>query len=286
MVQAQVVTSPSNPRVKRAMKLRKSRERRARGMFLAEGVREVTRAAAAGLRLETVFVCPACLGQTVDRFAAAHPEVLAATGRWIEVPETLLRRMTYRDDPEGVLAEVEAPAWTLESLASPGPESCYLVAVGTEKPGNLGAMVRTAAAAGCAAVLAAGPMVDVFNPNAIRASTGAVFSLPTVCAGEEQVIAWLGAHGVRLLAATLDGRLPYDAVPVDGPLAIAIGPEDTGLSPAWADAAERTGGATVRIPMRSGAVDSLNASASAAVLLLECVRRRSPAGSSANAGGA
>ncbi len=147
-----------------------------------------------------------------------------------------------------------------------------LVAVGTEKPGNLGAMVRTAAAAGFDAVLAAdvpGLTVDPFNPNAVRASTGAVFSLPTVSAPEARVLAYLQRQGVRLLAAAPRAEVNYTDADWTGPLAVVIGPEDRGLSDAWLDAADQR----LAIPVAGGVVDSLNASAAAAVLLYEAARQ-------------
>jgi len=174
------ITSLSNPRVKQVVKLREHRTRRKTGLFIAEGQREVERAMVAGLMVDEVYVCPALLGD--DHASLSHwlPEAL-----WInraDVTEQVFRKMAYMREPEGLLAVVRQPRWTLADVASPtlGARGFYLVAVGTEKPGNLGAMVRTAAAAGCDAVLAAGVPVDAFNPNAIRTSTGAVFSLPVI----------------------------------------------------------------------------------------------------------
>ncbi|MCC6682306.1 MAG: RNA methyltransferase [Phycisphaeraceae bacterium] len=245
------ITSPSNPRIKRLLKLRKSRDRRRDGVFLAEGLREVERAFAAGLQLEELYVCPALLG---------GQRVAAEAAQRFEVTEAILNKAAYRDDPEGVLAVVRQPEHSLADLPI---GDLWLIAVGTEKPGNLGAMVRTAAAAGCAGVLATGP-VDVFNPNAIRASTGAVFSLPVVEAEDEAIIAWCRKRDLRLIAATPEGGLPYQQVSYQR-AAIVIGPEDKGLDDRWLAAAEQR----VTIPMAAGVVDSLNAAATAAVLLFE-----------------
>jgi TrmH family RNA methyltransferase len=188
------------------------------------------------------------------------------------VTDPVFKKMAYLRQPEGVLAVVEQPAWSLDRLPTVSSESLFLVAVGTQKPGNLGAMVRTAAAAGCTAVLAAGPIVDAFNPNAICSSTGAVYDLPTVSGSEQLVRDYLQNHGVRMLAACLDGPTPHRDADWTGPVAVVIGPEDRGLSESWLEAAKASGGGGVSIRMQSGVVDSLNAGVAAAVLLFEARR--------------
>ena len=249
------ITSAANPRVKRLARWRsKPAERRAAGIALAEGVREVERALAAGLTCRAWWSCP---GLLVDRPVPTPPPEAEA----ITCPPAVFEKIAWHRKPEGLLAEFEAPAPTLADLPEPGLGSLWLVAVETEKPGNLGAMVRTAAAAGCEAVLAVGPHVDPFHPAAIRNSTGAVFSLPVVTLADAGgAIGFLQSRGVAVHAAVVGGG---EAPPAAGPVAVVIGPEDRGLSAAWADAAE----ARVGIPMASGPVDSLNAAAAAAVLL-------------------
>lgn len=281
------IQSPANPRVKRILKLRKPRERRAANVALAEGVREVTRAMAAGLAVEELWLCPPCW----ERRGQTLPETIrslidADTCDCFETDEKLFVKMTYRDDPEGMLAVVRAPRWTLSNLPT-ADDALVLIAVGTAKPGNLGAMVRTADAAGCAFVLAAGGApppeavgvggeasgggaVDLFNPNAVRASTGAIFSMPTVACGDDEAIAFCKAKGLRIIATTPDAGSLHTETDLTGPAAIVIGPEDTGLSTAWLDAAD----ARVLIPMRGRTADSLNASNAAAVLLFEALRQR------------
>ena len=159
------ITSPANPRVKRVARLRDRRQRDREGVFVAEGGRDVERALVAGLRAVEVYATD------------GRPDATA-------VSVEAMRRMSYRQSPPDVLAVFETPRRTLADLPAAGQEDLYLVAVGTEKPGNLGAMARTAAAAGCAGVIAAGADVDWFNPNAVRNSTGAVFSLPCVACDE------------------------------------------------------------------------------------------------------
>ena len=241
-----MITSVDNPRVKEVLRLRKGRERRREGLFVAEGPREVERARAAGLVVRATYFAPA----------------LIAWDDGEEVDERVLRRMSYRAEPEGVLAVVEIPRRDL-----PRESTLLLVAVGIEKPGNLGAMARTADAAGADAILVAEARSDPWNPNAIRASTGAVFTLPIVDVDTEDV--------ERLphtkVAATLGAPTGHDAADYTGPTAFLVGAEDDGLAESWRSLAD----VAVEIPMRTGAAaDSLNASAAAAVLLFEAVRQR------------
>ena len=228
------------------LRLRKSRERRASGLFLAEGLREVERARAAGLTIVATYFAP----KLIDWPHGGE-----------EVSEPVFRKISYRAEPEGVLAVVEAPRREL-----PRDRSLYLVAVGIEKPGNLGAMARTADAAGADALVVADTPADPWNPNAIRASTGAVFTLPVVEATLDDV----RALDVQLVAAVVSAPARYTDADLTRPTALAIGPEDTGLDERWRGAAD----IQVSIAMRGRTADSLNASAAAAVLLFEAVRQR------------
>ena len=240
-----MITSVDNQRVKDVTRLRNSRERRRSGRFVAEGPREVERARAAGLTIVATYFAPSLIDWDEGD----------------EVSERVLAKMAYRAEPEGVLAVVEAPSREL-----PRTGTLYLVAVGIEKPGNLGAMARTAEAAGADALLVAEAQADVWNPNAIRASTGAVFTLPVVEATLDDV----RALDARLVAATVDAPLRYTEADLAQPTALAVGAEDTGLAESWRAAAELA----VSIPTRGRAADSLNAAAAAAVLLFEAVRQR------------
>jgi TrmH family RNA methyltransferase len=240
-----VITSVENPRVKEVVRLRKGRERRRSGLFIAEGPREVERAVAAGLNIVATYFTPALI---------AWPD-----GE--EVSERVLAKMAYRAEPEGVLAVVEAPQRRL-----PQNGTLFLAAVGIEKPGNLGALARTAAAAGADALIVAGAVADPWNPNAIRASTGAVFTLPVVEATLEDV----RALATRLVATVADGGTPYTEADLTGPVTLAIGAEDEGLPQRWLDAADTR----VTIPLANGATDSLNAAAAAAIVLFEARRQR------------
>lgn len=241
-----MITSVDNPRVKDVLRLRKSRERKRAGLFVAEGPREVERARAAGLTLVATYHAP---------------ELLDWPHGGEEVSERVLRKMAYRAEPEGVLAVVEIPQRGL-----PRDGTLYLVAVGIEKPGNLGAMARAADAAGADALLVADAEADPWNPNAIRASTGAVFSLPVVTTTLED----LANLDVQVVAAVVDAELPFTGVDLTQPAALVVGAEDEGLDERWRTAAD----VTVSIPMSGRTVDSLNASNAAAILLFEAVRQR------------
>jgi TrmH family RNA methyltransferase len=240
-----VITSPDNPRVKDVLRLRKSRERRRSGLFIAEGPREVERARAAGLTVHATYFSPELL----------------AWDEGEEVSARVLARMAYRAEPEGVLAVVEIPQRDLPTNAT-----LILVAVGIEKPGNLGAMARTADAAGADALLVGDANADPWNPNAIRASTGAVFTLPIAEVSLDDV----RALQLQKIAAVVGAPNRYTDADLTAPTAIIVGAEDEGLSDAWQSAADHH----VAIPMRARTSDSLNAATSAGVLLFEAVRQR------------
>jgi RNA methyltransferase, TrmH family len=240
-----VITSLENPRVKEVLRLRTGRERRRTGLFVAEGTREVERARAAGLRIVATYFAPE----------------LVAWPDGEEVSPRVLAKMAYRAQPEGVLAVVEAPDRPL-----PRGGTLYLVAVGIEKPGNLGAMARSADAAGAEALLVADGVSDPWNPNAIRASTGAVFTLPVVEATLEEI----GGLGAQLVAAVVDGPTAYTDADLRAPTAIVVGAEDAGLDTRWRRAAD----VEVSIPMAGRATDSLNSATAASIVLFEAVRQR------------
>jgi RNA methyltransferase, TrmH family len=240
-----VISSVDNPRVKDLVRLRKARERRRSGLFIAEGPREVERARVAGLTIVATYFAPSLLD---------WPE-----GE--EVSERVLAKMAYRAEPEGVIAVVEVPHREL-----PTNGSLYVVAVGIEKPGNLGAMARTADAAGADALVVAEAQADPWNPNAIRASSGAVFSLPVV----EATLDEIRALPTRLLAAMPDAPTAYTEVDLTARTTLAIGAEDVGLPDAWIEASDFS----VSIPLHAGTTDSLNAATAAAIILFEARRQR------------
>ena len=255
-----VISSAQNPKVKRLLALQqKSSERRKAGLFVVEGQREIERCLAAGFEVETVFWCkefaPSPIGE--DWGAASFV-----------VTPSVYERMAYRGSTEGVIAEVRTRQLQLADLPL-GENPLIVVLESVEKPGNLGAILRSADAAGADAVVVCDPLTDLFNPNVVRASTGAVFSVPMVACTSEECIRFLRERGISILTAQLqDSELYYDT-DMRRPTAIVMGTEATGLTDQWRQAAT----AHIRIPML-GVADSLNVSVSAAILLYEAVRQR------------
>ena len=276
------VTSAQNPKIKNLLSLQeKSRTRREQGLFVVEGRRELEHALEAGFRARTVFVCPeiagrdsfAALGMTENAAptASCHSEEVEGRRRnltIVEIPESLYRKVAYREGTEGIIAEMEARERRLEDLAL-GEAPLVIVLESVEKPGNLGAVLRSADAARADAVIVCDPRTDLWNPNLIRASLGGIFTVPTVCCTSEEAIAWLRARGIRILTAQLQDSSWYYDIDMTVGTALVMGTESTGLTDVWRAAAD----AHIRIPML-GRLDSLNVSVSAAILLFEAVRQR------------
>jgi TrmH family RNA methyltransferase len=263
------ITSLTNARVKAAVRLRDRRERESTGLTIIDGAREILRALDAGVRVETAFIAPDLLRspEALDVDARIHSWPAA-----IEVSASVLAKVAFGERSDGVVAIVETPRRTLDDVVLPD-DALVVVVQGVEKPGNLGAVLRTADAAGAHAVIAADPRTDVFNPNAIRASIGTIFALPVVAATSAEVLAWLVARGVRPIAAIVDAPTTYLETDLRGPIAVVLGSEADGLTDAWRDPAV----SPISIPMQ-GIADSLNVSIAAAVVLFEAVRQRTVAG--------
>ncbi len=260
------VSSVRNPRVRQWLELQqKSRARRQAGLFVVEGVQEIALALRGGYTLESLWHCPT-LGSAAD-WEGLVAQVAPATTH-LEVTPEVFAKMAYRDTTGGVLAIAHARPLALDALHLRN-NALVLVAEGIEKPGNLGALLRTADAARLDAVLVADPKVDFYNPNVIRASVGTVFTRPLAAATSAEAIAWLQQRGFCLYATELEASVPYHTVDYRGPSAIVMGTEATGLSQAWRTAAD----ARIIIPMQ-GVVDSLNVSVSAAVVIFEACRQR------------
>lgn len=260
-------SSPRNPRVRAAAELRDRRAREAAGLTLVDGVRELSRAVAAGAEVREAFVDPDRLAASPDGVALLA-RLRAGAGSMHVVPEAVLGRLAYGDRSEGVVATVAIPPHGLEHLDPPA-DALLVVLEGVEKPGNLGAVLRSADAAGAHAVIAASPRADLYNPNAVRASLGTIFTVPVAAAPASEVILWLRAHRIRPVAARVDGSVPWTGVDYRGPVALVLGTEAEGLSAVW----RGDDVAAVRLPML-GVADSLNVSITAAVLLYEARRQR------------
>jgi RNA methyltransferase, TrmH family len=260
------ISSPANPRVKAAGRLRERRERELSGLTIADGAREIGRAIAAGVGLVELFACAELItsaeaGAALD--AARTAEVIVTS-----VSAAVLARLAFGDRSDGLVAVIRTPSTDLQRLVVPA-EPLLVVAESVEKPGNLGAILRSADGAGADALIAADPRTDVFNPNAIRASLGTIFAVPIAVATTVATIAWLQAAGIAIVVARVDASLPYADADLRGPLAIVLGSEAHGLADAWSGPAIRA----VRLPML-GIADSLNVSAAAAILLYETRRQR------------
>ncbi|MBQ6953074.1 MAG: RNA methyltransferase [Bacteroidales bacterium] len=260
----ETITSGQNLKIKQLLLLQeKSKARREQGLFVVEGRRELEHCLAAGYTVRTLFVCPEIAGSL-----AAEGTPSSAKASVIEIPEQLYRKVAYREGTEGIIAEVEYKSLKLLDLQLP-ENPLVMVLERVEKPGNLGAVLRSADAAGADAVLICDPLTDLYNPNLIRASIGAVFTVPTVACTSEEAIAFLQTKGIQILTAQLqDSSLYYD-VDMRRGTALVMGTEATGLTDQWRQAAS----AHIRIPML-GRLDSLNVSVSAAILLFEAVRQR------------
>jgi TrmH family RNA methyltransferase len=261
------ITSPANPRVKLLAGLRRRRARDESGVTLLEGHEELALALDAGVVPRSLYQCPdlmtdpsAGLG-LVERVRRLGTEVVALSRPAFE-------KAAYREGPDGILAVVDTVARKVEDLAV-GPSPLLLVAQAVEKPGNLGAMLRTADASGVDAVIAADPVTDWGNPNVVRASKGAVFSVQVASGSTGETLHWLAEHAVPLVATTPDTDVDHTDVDLTGPVAVAVGAEKSGLDRAVLDAATHR----VRIPM-AGRVNSLNVATSAAIVLYEAVRQR------------
>lgn len=266
------ITSTANPRIKAAIALRDRRERDSRGLTIVDGVRELRRALDGGIVIDEAFVCPAQLDGPA---AGGLVERLHETGVGpVEVSEAVFARLAFGDRSEGVIGIVAIPPTGLDRLIV-GDDALIVVLDGLEKPGNLGAILRSADGAGADAVIMADPRTDPYNPNVIRASLGTVFSIPVATAGARDARAWLDRRRIRVVATRVEAPLPYTAVDLRAASAIVLGTEAMGLGQAW------SGGNVVEVsvPMR-GVADSLNVSATAAILLYEARRQRDAEGES------
>ena len=261
-----VLTSFANPRVKAAGALRDRRQRDRTGLTLIDGARELRRALEAGVTVVEAFVCEPLLAGPDAR---AVFDRLRANGTTLHTTsEPVFAKLAFGERAEGIVAVVRIPTTRLDDLVLP-PVPLIVVIEGVEKPGNVGALLRSADGAGVDAVVVASPRTDLFNPNAIRASAGTIFSVPLAVAATADVIAWLRARSIRIVAAQVEAERLYTATNLRGPVAIVVGAEDDGLTDAWTGPEVDA----VRLPML-GVADSLNVSVSGAVLLYEARRQR------------
>jgi RNA methyltransferase, TrmH family len=253
------ITSPGNDNIKWLVRLRERKHRDAEGLFVVEGDRIYRRALEAGFVPEITFVTDTSVVETV--------------GKVLTVDPTALDRASYRRESEGIIAVFPQLDTTIAHLDL-GTPPLILIAENVEKPGNLGAMLRTAGAAGADALITVGEALDAHNPNVVRASTGALFTVPLAMANWDELAPWLEHNGIRVICAAPDAAEPVWEAHLTGSLALVVGAEDAGLSQRAMALADRT----VLIPQDTGIVDSLNVSVAAAILLFEARRQRTQGG--------
>ena len=250
------ITSAQNPKIKHLLQLQqKSQLRRSEGLFVVEGRRELEHCLQAGYEVESLFV------RDANDAAGAEKTFL--------LPPALYEKVAYRGSTEGHIAVVRCREHTLAKLQLK-ENPLIVVLESVEKPGNLGAILRSAEAAGIDALIVCDPLTDMYNPNVIRASIGGVFCVPTAVCTSQECIAFLKQHGIKILTAQLQDSYEYYDYDMTQGTAIVMGTESTGLTNQWREAAD----AHIRIPML-GRLDSLNVSVSAAILMYEAVRQRS-----------
>ena len=257
----EIIVSTSNPRIKNVLKLKeKSSERKAQDVIVVEGYREIRAAKQNGFDIKTLFVCDAI-------FNRKNKHILDGITHLVRVSKEVFEKISYRENSDGLLALVKPKHTRLNELnLSKNPLLVILESV--EKPGNLGAILRTADGAGADAVIVCDIKTDIYNPNVIRSGIGCVFSKQVVAASSEEVVTFLKEKNIKIYSAALSATKKYVDVDFNSPSAIVFGTEADGLSEKWLNEGEQ-----IKIPML-GQADSLNVSASCSVLLYEAIRQR------------
>lgn len=257
-----LITSPQNPKIKNILALEKARERKTQNQFVIEGVKELSLAVEGGYHINSVFFCPEIIAAAELLKIVKHENLL------IPVQQAVFEKMAYRESTGGVIAVAEQRKHTLAQIQlSKNPLLLILEAV--EKPGNLGAILRTADAAGADAVIICDPQTDFYNPNVIRSSVGCVFTKQVASATSAETLWWLKEKNIQIYCTYLQASKPYHTIDLTTPCAIVMGTESTGLSEIWVKSA----GANIIIPMQ-GKIDSMNVSTAAAVVIFEAKRQR------------
>jgi RNA methyltransferase, TrmH family len=258
------ITSVHNPRIKNLIALQRSRERRLLNRIIIEGYREINLALAAGFPVKELYSCRSL--DSENRLSLLQDQLLK--NQIFEISVEVFEKLAYREASDGLIAVAEPIMLKLEDIQlRPTPLIVVLEAV--EKPGNLGAMLRTADAANVDAVIVCDPLSDLFNPNTIRSSIGCIFTKQVVACTSSQAIDWLREKKISTYAAALIASNYYHETDLTGPTAFVMGAEATGLSRLWLGKADYQ----VKIPML-GRIDSLNVATSAAILVFEAMRQR------------
>jgi TrmH family RNA methyltransferase len=256
------LTSPKNSKIKNLILLQKPRERREQGLFVLEGLKEIERAFGAGYQFSTIFWCPEMYPESELQKIISENSVVFTISR------DLFEKISYRGNTGGLVALASQRKHELKTIPS-SAAPFYIVLESVEKPGNLGAILRTADAAGVDALIVCDPQTDIYNPNVIRSSIGCLFSVPVAKASSEDVIQMLKSKEINIYCTALTASVPYQSIDYTKPTAIVMGTEATGLTDKWLSASNQN----IIIPM-GGIADSLNVSTSAAIVVFEAKRQR------------
>ncbi len=260
----EIISSLQNPKIKNIVKLSKSKERKEQGLFIIEGARELSLALSADYEINSIYVCPSLFSKS------NYPDVLnkISENKIFEVTEAVFEKIAYREGSDGLLILAQPKNHTLADLKI--PENPFIIVLeAVEKPGNLGAILRTADAALVDAVIICDTATDIYNPNAIRSSVGCIFTVQTAVCTSEEALNFLKKNEIASFAAELQASKWYQETDFTHPSAIIMGTEADGLTEFWLSNAD----ARIKIPMR-GKIDSLNVSVSTAILTFEAMRQR------------
>jgi RNA methyltransferase, TrmH family len=256
------ITSTQNPKVKNLLALEKPRERKKQCLFVIEGKKEIGMALEAGYKIGNLFFCESLISKEELQSLGASDKLT------IPVSKEVFDKIAVRENSGGVLAVAEQKTHRLQEVRlSHNP--LILILESVEKPGNLGAILRTADAAGVDAVIICDTQTDFYNPNVIRSSIGCIFTKQTASATSADTLAWLKENNINIYCTYLKASQPYHQIDYKAPCAIVMGTESTGLSDTWV----RASTANIIIPMQ-GAIDSMNVSTAAAVVTFEARRQR------------
>lgn len=260
-----LISSTANPKIKHVQALQKARTRKQSGTFLVEGGKEIDMAIQAGYQVEQLLWCEA-----LDKDKRCQRWLDQGLSETIVLPisETVFEKIAYRDQKDGLVAVMQQQSHRLQDL-SLRDNPLVLIAEGVEKPGNLGAILRTADGVGADAVIVCDPHTDMYNPNVIRSSVGCFFNVPLVATDNATCYTWLQEKGIATVATAITATQRHDEADLSGPIALLLGTEATGLSPFWLDKAE----IQIKIPML-GVNDSLNVSVATGIVAYEALRQR------------
>jgi len=256
----EIISSEQNPKIKNLIKLQeKNHERKKQGIFIIDGLREIKEALKGGVNIEEIFICPQIIKVSIPEFYNLKISL---------VSESVYKKVCYKEKPDGALAVAQINKLELTTLNLKN-KPLLVILEAVEKPGNLGAIIRSAYASGVSAIIINDEQTDIYNPNVIRASEGFVFKMPIIIANCKDTVDFLKRNKVKIFAAALGGLKKYTDVNFKEASAILLGTEATGLSKEWLELADEI----IKIPMKPG-IDSLNVSVSAAILMFEAWKQR------------